>query len=91
MYNYTTDCEFPLSATALPILQPTVPCRGYSSFTSVMLAVLQTIKTLQNQRYTCSYKIYHVDMGMGRVMSVACLEVIEYHTINPNHFSFQRH
>ena len=94
MYTYTNDCEFPLIATAVPILQPMVPCRGYSLFTSVMLKCQLFYKQSRPSKIKGilgSYKIYHVDKGMGLVTSVACREVIEYHTINPNHFSFQRH
>jgi len=81
-----------LSVTVLPILQPTVHnYRYYSSFIIAMHIcpiLLQTGTTLRNCRHALYIRTQTQRVGVA--MGVVCCEVIDYHTICPYYFAFQR-
>jgi len=94
-----TVCFHPcrLSVTALPILRPTVHnYRCYSSFVIAMhicLIFLQIGNSLRNCRHALYIRTHtqRVGVALGVAMGVVCCEVIDYHTIYPYYFAFQRY
>lgn len=86
-----------LSVTVLPILRLTVHnYRCYSSFVIAMhicLIFLQIGNSLRNCRHALYIRTHtqRVGVALGVAMGVVCCEVIDYCTIYPYYFAFQRY